>query len=511
MAQIAVPELTTFALYFVVIVLIGIWVYRRTHTLSDFLLGGRSLNSPTAALSAQASDMSGWLLLGFPGAVYAAGLGASWIAMGLAIGTYLNWKFVAPRLRTYTERASDALTLSAYFDDRFEDRTRLLRLISAVVIIVFFSVYVSAQLVAGGILFEEVFGASSFVAVTVATAAIIVYAFLGGFLGVSLTDTLQGTLMWIALIALPIVAIFLIGGLTDMTAGLEARSPALLDFMGEAEFVGDSWVVGERLGWVAIASGLAWGLGYFGQPHIVARFMGIRSAELVTPARRIAVTWVVTTLAGAALVGLVGVVHFAQPLGNEETVFIALIQDLLNPWIGGALLAAVLAAAMSTADSQLLVASSALTEDLYRAFFRRQATQRELVWTGRGTVVAVAVVAYYLALQGGGVLDIVEYAWAGFGAAFGPVILFSLFWSRMTATGAAAGMILGPLTVVGWNFADPFGWGLYELLPGFVVGVLAIVIFNRLGKTPEREWVGATGERTPAAPSTAAAAARPRA
>jgi sodium/proline symporter len=499
MPQLAVPEATTFVVYFVVLIVIGVWVWRRTHTLGDFLLGGRGLNSPTAALSAQASDMSGWLLLGFPGAVYAAGIGASWIAIGLAIGTYLNWKFVAPRLRTYTERANDALTLSAYFSDRFEDRTRLLRLISALVIIVFFSVYVSAQLVAGAILFEQVFGADMFVAITVATLAIVAYAFLGGFLAVSFTDAIQGTLMWVALIVLPLMAIALVGGLTAMTDGLAERSPALLAFMGEAEFVGDDWVFGERLGAVAIASGLAWGLGYFGQPHILARFMGIRSADLVAPARRIGVTWVVTTLAGAALVGLVGIVYFVEPLDNPETVFIALIQDLLNPWVGGILLAAVLAAAMSTADSQLLVSSSALTEDVYRAFFRREATQQELVWTGRITVVLVAIVAWLLALRGGGVLEIVEYAWAGFGAAFGPVILFSLFWPRMTAVGAASGMVFGAGTVVVWRWLDPFGWGLYELLPGFVVGALAIVVFNALGKVPVREWVGATGEREPLA------------
>jgi sodium/proline symporter len=497
--QLSVPELTTFVVYFLVLIVIGIWVYRRTVTLGDFLLGGRGLNTPTAALSAQASDMSGWLLLGLPGAVYVAGLGATWIAIGLAVGTYLNWKVVAPRLRTYTERADDALTLSAYFDDRFEDRSRLLRLVSAVVIVVFFSVYVSAQLVAGGILFEQVFGADVTLAITVAAIAIVAYAFLGGFLAVSLTDAIQGSLMWVALIALPLVAIGVVGGITAMTSGLEQESPALLSMSSEAALVGGSWALGERLGVVAVVSGLAWGLGYFGQPHILARFMGIRRADMVEPARHIGVTWVVTTLAGACLVGLVGIVYFTEPLQNPETVFIALIQDLLNPWVGGILLAAVLAAAMSTADSQLLVASSALTEDLYRAFLRRDATQTELVWAGRATVVLVAVLAYGLALQGGGVLEIVEFAWAGFGAAFGPVIIASLFWPRMTAAGAGAGMVVGALTVVIWAQVDPFGWGLYELLPGFLLGALAIVLFNGMGREPARSWVGATGDRELAA------------
>jgi sodium/proline symporter len=497
--QLTVPELTTFVVYFVILVMIGMWVYARTRTLQDFLLGGRGLNSPTAALSAQASDMSGWLLLGFPGAVYAAGVGATWIAIGLAIGTYLNWRFVAPRLRTYTYRADDALTLSAYFDDRFEDRSRLLRLASALVILVFFSVYVSAQLVAGAILFREVFGADELVAISVSALAIVIYAFLGGFLAVSFTDAIQGTLMWIALIVVPLIAIAAVGGFTAMTDGLEGRSPFLLEWFAEAEFTGDSWIAGERLGWVAIASGLAWGLGYFGQPHILARFMGIRSAELVKPARRIAVFWVVTTLAGATLVGLVGIVYLAEPLDDPEAVFITLIQQLLNPWVGGILLAAVLAAAMSTADSQLLVASSALTEDLYRAFVRRDATQTELVWTGRVTVVVVAIVAFVLALGGRGVLEIVEYAWAGFGAAFGPVIIASLYWPRMTRTGAGAGIVVGALTVVLWEAYDPFGWELYSLLPGFLASAIAIVVFNPLGRVPEREWTGATGESEAAA------------
>jgi len=494
-AELSGPALTTFVVYFAILLTIGMWVYARTRTLQDFLLGGRGLNSPTAALSAQASDMSGWLLLGFPGAIYAAGLGATWIAIGLAIGTYLNWRFVAPRLRTYTQRADDALTLSAYFDDRFEDPTRLLRLMSALVILVFFSVYVSAQLVAGAILFREVFGADEIVAVTVSAVVIVIYAFLGGFLAVAFNDTIQGTLMWIALITLPLLTIATVGGITAMTDGLADRSPFLLEWFAEAEFLGDAWTAGERLGWVAIASGVAWGLGYFGQPHILARFMGIRSAELVKPARRIAVTWVVTTLGGATLVGLVGIVHFAEPLGDPEAVFIALIQDMVNPWVGGILLAAVLAAAMSTADSQLIVASSALTEDLYRGFVRRDASETELVWTGRLTVVLVAAVAYVLALGGRGVLEIVEYAWAGFGAAFGPVIIASLYWPRMSRAGAGAGIVVGALTVVLWEATNPFGWGLYSLLPGFIASAVAIFALNPLGRVPEREWHGATGDR----------------
>ncbi|PRX47497.1 sodium/proline symporter [Prauserella shujinwangii] len=492
MFEISTPILATFALYLIVMIVIGVWVYRRTSTLADFALGGRSLNAPTAALSAQASDMSGWLLLGLPGAVYAQGVGATWIAIGLAAGTYLNWLFVAPRLRTYTERASDAVSLSAYLESRFEDRTRLLRLVSAVVIVVFFTTYVASGLVAGGVLFEEVFGVDSTLAITVAVAVIVVYAFLGGFLAVSFTDVVQGTMMFLALLALPLVGIGLLGGFAALRNALTGESPALLDMGREASFSGGSWTGGEGIGFVAVVSLLAWGLGYFGQPHILARFMGIRSVRHIPTARRISTSWVVLTLAGASLVGLVGIGLLDQPLDNPETVFIALAQELLNPWVAGVLLAAVLAAIMSTADSQLIVASTALTEDFYRAFVNRTASDRVLVWVGRATVIAVAVAAYVIALGGGAVLDIVAYAWAGFGAAFGPVILLSLFWPGMTWAGALAGIVGGAGTVVLWQQIDVFSeTGVYEMIPGWIVALVAIVAFNGLGKRPERVWSGA--------------------
>ncbi|MPZ00669.1 MAG: sodium/proline symporter PutP [Actinophytocola sp.] len=496
MFDISAPILTTFIVYLVVMIAIGVWVYNRTNTLSDFALGGRSLNSPTAALSAQASDMSGWLLLGLPGAVYAAGIGATWIAIGLAIGTYLNWLLVAPRLRSYTERAGNAISLSGYFENRFEDRTRLLRSVSAVVIVVFFTVYVASGLVAGGVLFENVFGVNATLAITVAVAVIVIYAFLGGFLAVSFTDAVQGTLMFLALLVLPLIGVGMLGGFGAMNDSLNQQSPALLDMGREASFTDGAWGGGESLGFVAVVSLLAWGLGYFGQPHILARFMGIRSVRDIPAARRIGVGWVLVTLAGASLVGLVGIGLLDTPLDNPETVFIAVAQELLNPWLAGILLAAVLAAIMSTADSQLIVSSTALTEDFYRAFLNRDATERTLVWVGRGTVVLVAVVAYVIALGGGGVLDIVAYAWAGFGSAFGPVILLSLFWPRMTWAGALAGIIGGAATVLVWRQVDVLantGW--YEMVPGWIVATAAALVFGRfVGRPPAREWVGALGD-----------------
>jgi sodium/proline symporter len=499
MISISAPILTTFVVYLVAMIAVGVWVYNRTHNLADFALGGRKLNAPTAALSAQASDMSGWLLLGLPGAVYAAGIGATWIAIGLAVGTYLNWRFVAPRLRTYTERANNSVSLSAYLEERFEDRSRMLRVVSAAVIVVFFTVYVASGLVAGGVLFEQVFGVDFGLAVTVAVLVIVVYAFLGGFLAVSLTDAVQGTLMFLALFALPLVGIGLLGGFGALGDALTDRTPALLDMGAEASFADGRWAVGESLGFVAIVSLLAWGLGYFGQPHILARFMGIRSTRDIPLARRIGMGWVIVTLVGASLVGLVGIGLLDQPLDNPETVFIVLTQQLLSPWVAGILLAAVLAAIMSTADSQLIVSSTALTEDFYRAFLNRQASDQTLVWVGRSTVVAVAVVAYVIALGGGAVLDIVAYAWAGFGAAFGPVIVLSLFWPRMTWAGAMAGMVAGAVTVLAWGRIDPLlgplQTGVYEMVPGVLAATLAALVFGKfVGAPPRRDWVGAMEE-----------------
>lgn len=497
MGTLDLPTLVTFGVYLVGMLAIGLWVYRRTITLDDFALGGRTLNAPTAALSAQASDMSGWLLLGLPGAIYASGVGAAWIGIGLAVGTYLNWKFVASRLRSYTERADNAVSLSAYLESRFQDTTRMLRLVSAVVIVVFFTLYVSSGLVAGGLLFEQILGIDFTVAATVAVIVIVSYTFLGGFLAVSLTDAVQGSLMWLALLIVPVVAVVALGGLSTTESLITAESPDLLRWTGEASFTGSDWTAGGTIGVVALVSSLAWGLGYFGQPHILARFMGISSASAVPAARRIGTTWVVTALAGAVAVGLVGIAYFDAPLDDPETVFLALIQSLTNPWIGGVLLAAVLAAIMSTADSQLIVVSTALTEDFYRSFLKRDASQASLVWVGRATVVGVALVAYGFALGGGGVLELVAYAWAGFGAAFGPVVVLSLFWPRMTGAGAMAGMVAGAGTVLLWERLDGvLGTGLYEMVPGVAIATVAVVVVSLFfGEVPtDRRWVGATGD-----------------
>ncbi|MGW0700123.1 sodium/proline symporter PutP [Streptomyces sp. NPDC002867] len=493
MSDLSAPVLATFIVYVVAVIAVGIWAYTRTRTFADFALGGRRLSAPVAALSAGASDMSGWLFLALPGAVYAAGIGASWIAVGLAAGTYLNWLLVAPRLRTYTERAGNAVSLSAYLEERFEDRTRMLRMVSAAVTVVFFTVYVASGLVAGGLLFEQVFGVAFELGAVLTALVIVTYACLGGFLAVSLTHVMQGTLMFVALLVLPLVGIAALGGFGSLADSLDSKTPTLLDLGAEADFVDGRWTAGGSLGAVAIVSLLAWGLGYFGQPHILARFMGIRSPRAVPAARRIGTVWVLVVLTGAILVGLVGIAQPGTPLDNPETVFIVLSETLLNPWIAGLMLVAVLAAIMSTADSQLLVSSVALTEDFYRAFLRRRASDRTLVWVGRGAVVVVITVACLVALGGGGVLNIVAYAWAGFGAAFGPVVLLSLYWPRMTWAGAMAGIVSGAATVLLWDrinpLLGPLESGIYEMVPGVLVATAAALVFGRfVGRPPQRAF-----------------------
>ncbi len=473
------PTAITFVLYLLLMAAIGVAAWRTTHSLSDYILGGRRLGSVVTALSVGASDMSGWLLMGLPGAVFATGLAEGWIAVGLVLGAWFNWTLVAGRLRVYTELTRDALTLPDYFTHRFEDRQRLLRILSALVILVFFTIYCASGMVAGARLFERTFGWSYPVALGTGAVATIFYVFLGGFLAVSWTDTVQALLMICALLLAPVVVVLKLGGLEHAFEAVRAVDPGRLDCLRGAS-------------WVGIVSLLAWGLGYMGQPHILARFMSAASLEVIPPARRIGMTWMVLCLAGAVLVGFFGIAHFAAhpeqaaPVrANRETVFITLAQVLFNPWIAGVLLSAILAAVMSTLSCQLLVCSSALTEDLYKSFLRPKAGQRELVWVGRGMVLLVSIASIVLASNPDSrVLGLVGYAWAGFGSAFGPVVLLSLLWSRMTRNGALAGMLVGALTVIVWRNAG--WWGLYEMVPAFALACLAIVVFSLLDKAPAR-------------------------
>lgn len=470
------PTVIMFSIYLFTMLFVGLLGYRSTNNLDDYILGGRRLGSFVTALSAGASDMSGWLLMGLPGAIYLSGVSEAWIGVGLVMGAYLNWRFVAARLRLYTERAGNALTLPDYFSNRFEDTQNLLRILTTVVILVFFTIYCASGVVAGARLFENMFGLPYQNALWVGAACTVAYVFIGGFLAVSWTDTIQASLMITALIVAPVVGYFAITDSLLPTQTLtELVEPAKMDMMKGASFVG-------------IVSLMAWGLGYFGQPHILVRFMAAESVKTIPAARRISMTWMILCLAGAVGVGFVGIPYFlAHPEGamavnaNSETVFIELAKQLFNPWIAGLLLAAILAAVMSTLSCQLLVCSSALTEDIYRTFLRKNAGQKELVWIGRTMVMAIALVAISIAGNPESkVLGMVSYAWAGFGAAFGPVIILSLFWSHMTRNGALAGILVGAVTVLVWK---QFGWlGLYEIVPGFLFAWLATVVVSRLGQ-----------------------------
>ncbi|MDQ0228387.1 sodium/proline symporter PutP [Metabacillus niabensis] len=469
-------QLTAIIVYLIGMGAIGVVATKLTSNLNDYVLGGRRLSAGVAALSAGASDMSGWLMLGLPGAMYVSGMGGIWIAIGLSIGAYLNWQFVAKRFRVYTELANDAITIPDYFENRFHDKSKLLRVVSAIVILVFFTFYTSSSLVGGAILLESSFNMDYRLALWVGCAVILSYTLFGGFLAASWTDFVQGILMLLALIIIPIVVIYELGGWGEMLQKIGNIDPSYLNVNNGATFIG-------------VVSLLAWGLGYFGQPHIIVRFMGIKSTKEIPKARLIGMTWMIISLFGAIFIGFTGIAYFADaPLKNSETVFIMISQVLFNPWVSGFLLAAILAAIMSTVDSQLIVASSALAQDFYKQLFKRNATQKEEMIVGRIACLAIAIIAIFLGYdRDSKVLELVSYAWAGFGAAFGPLIVISLFWKRMTRNGALAGMIVGAVTVIVWSNLKGGIFDLYELAPGFIFSCLAIVIVSLIEKGPSEE------------------------
>ncbi|MCQ1059330.1 sodium/proline symporter PutP [Photobacterium sp. DNB23_23_1] len=469
----------TFVAYLLTMLLIGYIAYMRTSSASDYFLGGRSLGPWPAALSAGASDMSGWLLLGLPGYAYAAGFEAIWLAGGLLVGTWANWLISSKRLRTYTI-TTDSLTIPDFLACRFNDESKLIQTISAFFILLFFLFYTSSGLVAGGKLFETVFGLDYSIAVTLGAACVISYTLFGGFLAVSWTDLVQGLLMAAALMIVPMLAMN--GTFSELRHELGTLNPELLTMLRNTS--------GEPLSLIAIISLVAWGLGYFGQPHILARFKASRTNRDLTTARRIAVIWSFLSMAGAILVGLVGLLYqtntIGTPLADAETIFMVLVNVIFHPVIAGILLAAILAAVMSTADSQLLVSSSALAEDFYKQVFRPNATSEDVVKVGRFAVVGISLLALLLALSpDSSVLGLVSYAWAGFGAAFGPVIVFSLYWARMNRNGALAGIITGGVTVVLWKQLSGGWFDVYEIVPGFILSTLAIILFSLITDEPQ--------------------------
>lgn len=478
--MIGLPAVVTFVVYFIILMIIGSYFYTRTKSVEDYLLGGRAMGPWVTALSAQASDMSGWLLMGLPGALYLGGMPQSWIAIGLFIGTVINWKLISARLRVYTER-SNAITLSSFFEDRFQDPTGALRIISGIIILIFFTIYASSGIVAAGRLFESMFGLDYHTAAILGTAAIVVYTFLGGFLAVCWTDLFQGALMIVAIVVVPMIGLSSVGGVGELSQALSAA--------------GISTTLFGAGGFVAVISTMAWGLGYFGQPHILTRFMSISSIRQLPRARLVAIVWVFVSLSFAVIVGLVGVGMFTGlEGGTEETVFILMINELFNPWVGGILLAAILSAIMSTIDSQLLVSSSALTEDFYKKILQREASEKQLVVIGRACVIIISVIALLLALSPDNtVLGLVSYAWGGFGAAFGPLVIFALFSRKTSWKAALAGMVVGTVVLVLWERLG-LGAHMYEIVPGFISNAVTIFAVNALVGEPDADVVAGFDE-----------------
>ncbi|MBQ4831746.1 sodium/proline symporter PutP [Pseudoalteromonas sp. MMG010] len=473
------------SLYFIVMLGIGLYAYKQsTSDVSGYMLGGRSLSPGVAALSAGASDMSGWILMGLPGAMFVTGFSSTWIAVGLILGAWLNYLLVAPRLRVYTEKANDSITIPDYFANRFNDKSNILRVVSALVIIIFFTLYTSSGVVAGGKLFESSFGLSYELGLYITTGVVVLYTLFGGFLAVSLTDFVQGCIMFVALILVPAVTYSLLD--EPLQSTLHSVNPDMLNWIGAGSVL-------------SIISAMAWGVGYFGQPHIIVRFMSVRSVKDMPMARRIGMSWMIIAALGAVATGLCGAAYAYENeivVNDPETIFLVLSELLFHPLIAGFLLAAILAAIMSTISSQLLVSSSSLTEDFYKTFLRKEATDKELVAVGRISVAAVALCAIYLAYdRDSSILDLVSNAWAGFGAAFGPLVLFSLYWKRMTFLGALSGMLVGACTVLIWIYAPLAQNGaslssvIYEIVPGFILSSIAIVGVSLVTKPPTQSIV----------------------
>ncbi|MFD1864868.1 sodium/proline symporter PutP [Planococcus chinensis] len=464
-------QIIALVIYMAAMLFIGWYAYKKTVNLTDYMLGGRGLGAAVGALSAGAADMSGWLLMGLPGAIYVSGLVEVWIAIGLTIGAYLNWFFVAPRLRVYSFVTSDSITIPSFLENRLKDKSRLLRIVSGIIILIFFTFYVSSGMVAGGVFFESSFGLDYQLGLVIVSAVVVAYTLFGGFLAVSYTDFVQGLMMFLALIAVPIIGVFVTGGFGQTAESIRSVDPTFLSLTAGASFIG-------------VISAVAWGLGYFGQPHIIVRFMAISTLKEVRQARRIGIGWMILSLLGATATALVGIAYFQQnpdmTLGDPEGVFIVLGQIFFHPLIAGFMLAAVLAAIMSTISSQLIVTSSALIEDLYKIAFKKASTDKQYVTLGRLAVLVIALIAGFLAWERNDtILDLVAYAWAGFGAAFGPIILLSLFWRKLTTWGALAGMVVGAATVIIWDSLDwEFAVNLYEIVPGFLLCLIAAVVVS---------------------------------
>lgn len=491
--------LIAFAIYLLGMIVVGALYMKQNSSAEDYFLGGRNLNGFMAALSAQASDMSGWLLMGLPGAIYAFGTGQAWIAIGLFIGTVCNWLFISGRLRKYTIVANNSLTLPMYFENRFHDKKRILLFVSSVTIVIFFLVYTASALAAGGKLFNSIFGVDYKVALTIGAIVILTYTFMGGFMAVCATDFIQGTLMLIGLLVIPIIAYATIGS-EQLTITLEETG------VNASLFKNLFYNDGQPIKAIDIISNLAWGLGYCGMPHILIRFMAIKDEKELKKSKSVAIIWVALSLIFACIIGVVGRAYLAPTiLGTEgaastESVFIEMITKMFTvqfaaPFIGGIFLCGILAAIMSTADSQLLVTASSIAEDIYKGVFKKDAEDSKVLVISRLTVIVVAILAYLIALNpNSSIMGLVSNAWAGLGSAFGPLVLMSLFWKRTNFQGAVAGIIAGAVAVLVWDYIPLVSGqtlgaatGLYSLVVGFVLGLACIVVVSLLTPAPSEE------------------------
>lgn len=461
--------LITFVIYLIFLMGVGVYFYKKTETAEDYVLGGRGMGSWVTALSAQASDMSGWLLMGLPGAVYMTGMSQTWTAIGLTLGTYLNWKILAPKLRVQTEE-TDTMTLPNFLSKKLKDDTGTIRIFSAIVILFFFTIYSSSGLVAAGKLFASILGIDYKIAVIIGVGTIVFYTFMGGYLACCWTDFFQGTLMFLAILVVPVMAYFTGGGMESIACQAQIRDISL------------SILHGSKIGTMGIISALAWGLGYFGQPHILVRFMSVKNLEELNKARQIAMAWVLISLAGAVAIGITGIGLFtdiSQIGGDSEKIFIYMISKLFNPWVGGILLAAILSAIMSTIDSQLLVSASTLSEDFYR-YIKKDATEKQVMWTGRIGIIAISLVATIIAMDTNShILSMVSYAWAGFGGAFGPAILMTLYCKNLNWRSVFAGMLVGVAVIILWKISGLSNY-LYEILPAFVMNGLVVYAYEKV-------------------------------
>lgn len=462
----------TFGGYLIFLMGVGLYFYKKTSSNEDYIIGGRGVGSWVTALSAQASDMSGWLLMGLPGAVFLSGAQEFWVVIGLLVGTYINWKFIAPKLRVETE-LTDTLTLPTFLEKKLNDKSGVIRTLLALGTLFFFTIYASSGLVASGKLFQSILGIDYKIAVFIGTFTIVAYTFMGGYLASCWTDFFQGILMFIAIVSVPFFAYNKVGGQKEIALILEQKEISL-NFLKST----------KEMGFLGVISSLAWGLGYFGQPHILVRFMSISSVGELKKSRRIAMIWVFISLLGAVAVGITGTALFssASELGGDpEKIFIFMISKLFNPWFAGIFMAGILSAVMSTIDSQLLVSSTTLTEDFYK-YIKKDVSEKEIIWIGRGCVIAIAFLALLLALNPSSqVLSLVSYAWGGFGTIFGPAVIAALYLKDSSVKSVLSGIIVGTIVFLFWRLIGLNSY-VYELFPGFFSNILTVLFVSKVLK-----------------------------